>query len=470
MWTRRIVCLVVLSALLSALAPPAAAAEGDKIVRTKAGLDGSKVINSLCALRLCTVVRALDTLPGQTQSGSLYLVRGLLDTTVSLTLSLLGIQSIEPDRPVAVSQDLSSSWTSTQASAAVVDQLWDRTPMSYYGSSAWESYLRQPASDIVRLRDTHCDLRQTGAGIVAVIDTGVDPNHPTLKPVLVDGYDFVGNRSGGSETSDVQQASAAVVDGEGVNWVSPSTAAVLDQASAAVVDDSAHSAFGHGTMVAGVIHLTAPTARIMPLKAFGPDGQGWTSDILRAVYYAAGKGAKVVNMSFSRPTSSPELKRAIDTAAGKGLIAVAAAGNDGAKTLVYPAAYDNVIGVASTTNDDLRSSFSNYGSSLVSLAAPGEGIITTYPWGSFAATAGTSFSAPFLSGTVALLAGMQSSATLSQVSSAIAHAKPLTADLGWGRLQTYQTVEAGRALWPSAPLSAVPASCDSSDVDWTVLQ
>jgi hypothetical protein len=341
--------------------------------------------------------------------------------------------------------------------------------MTYYGTTAWESYLQQPASDIVRLRDTHCGLRQTGAGVVAVVDTGVDLAHPTLAPLLVDGYDFVGNRAGGTESTDVQQASAAVVDGEGVVWVSPTTAAVVNQASAAVVDDPAHSDFGHGTMVAGVIHLVAPTARIMPLKAFGPDGQGYTSDILRALYYAVGKGAKVINMSFSRPTSSPELKRAIDNATGKGLIAVASAGNDGSNTLVYPAAYDNVMGVASTTNDDRRSFFSNYGAKLVWVAAPGEGIITTYPWGSFAATAGTSFSAPFVSGTAALLVGMQGSATNSQVSSAVAHAKPLTSDLGWGRLQTYQTVEAGRALWPSAPVDAVPATCDSSDVDWSAV-
>jgi subtilisin family serine protease len=105
----------------------------------------------------------------------------------------------------------------------------------------------------------------------------------------------------------------------------------------------------------------------------------------------------------------------------------------------------------------------------VSLAAPGEGIITTYPWGSFAATAGTSFSAPMVSGTVALLVGMQNTATGAQVSSAVSHAKPLTLDLGWGRLQTYETVAAGRGLWPSAPVSAVPSTCDSSGIDWSAV-
>src|SRR6185436_1850103 len=114
------------------------------------------------------------------------------------------------------------------------------------------------------------------------------------------------------------------------------------------------------------------------------------SDILRAVYFAANKGAKIINMSFSRPTPSLELKLALDYAAARGVILVASAGNDGKAILAYPAAYDNVIGVASTTNDDVRAAFSNYGSKLVTLAAPGEGIITPFPGGGFAAATGTS--------------------------------------------------------------------------------
>jgi thermitase len=301
---------------------------------------------------------------------------------------------------------------------------------------------------------------------VAVIDTGVDPNHATLAPVLTAGYDFTRDVGGGDEVADVGQASVPVLDG--VYCVNQASVAVLDQASVAVLDDSQYAAFGHGTMVAGIVHLVAPTARIMPLKAFTADGQGYTSNILRALYYATLKGAKVLNMSFSRPTSSAELKRAIDNATGKGLIAVAAAGNDGQATLVYPAAYSNVMGVASTTNGDTRSSFSNYGSNLVWVAAPGEGIITTYPWGSFAGAWGTSFSTPFVSGGAALLAGLQGGASYSQVSSAIARAQTLTSDLGYGRLDLYRAVQYGRSLWPSAPLSAVPASCASDGVDWSV--
>src|SRR5439155_1111335 len=83
----------------------------------------------------------------------------------------------------------------------------------------------------------------------------------------------------------------------------------------------------------------APTAKIMPLRAFNANGQGYTSSILRAIYYATRKGGKVLNMSFSRPTSSPELKRALDYAVSNGLIAVSSAGNNGSASPVYPGAH-----------------------------------------------------------------------------------------------------------------------------------
>jgi subtilisin family serine protease len=112
--------------------------------------------------------------------------------------------------------------------------------------------------------------------------------------------------------TDVTQATTAVLDG--TNWVNGSTAAVARSADHAVLDDPEQAAFGHGTMVAGLVHLTAPTAKIMPVKAFSRDGTAYTSDILRAIYYSVNKGAKVLNMSFSRPTPSLEMKIALDYA------------------------------------------------------------------------------------------------------------------------------------------------------------
>src|SRR5436190_4716822 len=154
MKSRWLVCLI-LAVFVFSLSPAAMAASGDKIVRTKS-LDGLPVIKSVCALLGCQVVGSLDILPGSTGPSSLFLVRGLIDNTVNWLLSLLGLAAIEPDLPVAVAErdwgnDQATTAVLDQQTTAVLDQLWDRTSMSYYGSTAWRSYLRQPAADIIRV-------------------------------------------------------------------------------------------------------------------------------------------------------------------------------------------------------------------------------------------------------------------------------------------------------------------------------
>src|SRR5260370_17273116 len=105
-------------------------------------------------------------------------------------------------------------------------------------------------------------------------------------------------------------------------------------------------------------------------------------------------------MSFDTKTSSVELQKALDYANQQGVICAASAGNDGQgpPLLVYPAALQNdVMGVASTSDSDVRSSFSNYGDAIVWVAAPGEAIVTTYPFSTYSAAWGTSSTAPFVS-------------------------------------------------------------------------
>src|SRR5262249_28883684 len=184
-------------------------------------------------------------------------------------------------------------------------------------------------------------------GVVGVIDTGIDANHIALRDVLVSGYDFTRDAPGfPSDVNDLTQPVSPRVSGVPPAYVNESTAAVLDQETAGVLRQ--YTSFGHGTMVSGVIHMVAPTAFIMPLKAFRADGAGYVSDVIRAVYYAVQNGVNVLNMSFSTTSYVKELQRALDTSARKGISAVASAGNDGQPILVYPAAFDSVMGVAST--------------------------------------------------------------------------------------------------------------------------
>jgi subtilisin family serine protease len=200
-------------------------------------------------------------------------------------------------------------------------------------------------------------------------------------------------------------------------------------------------------MTSGVVHLVAPTAKILPLKAFTSDGTGYLSNIIAAMYYAVQHHANVVNMSFDLSTPSSALSQAVSYANHANVVLVAAAGNESTSARVYPASLNGyVMGIASTTDWDTRSTFSNYGTADVWIAAPGEYVISTFPGGSYAAASGTSFSSPLVAGTASLLLNAKSGLNQSQAASALSHARLLTPDLNHGRLDAYQAISA----WKSA--------------------
>ena len=125
-----------------------------------------------------------------------------------------------------------------------------------------------------------------------------------------------------------------------------------------------------------------------------------------------------------------------------GVITIAAAGNASSGVNVFPASYSQTTGVASTSDLDARSKFSNYGSSIVTLAAPGEKLITTYPGSHYAAVWGTSFSSGFVSGTAAMLLQWVPSMKQGDFENALATgAKKLNQDVGQGRLDVYTTLQ-----------------------------
>lgn len=448
-----IVMLLLCLAAPSLSAQTAAAPQARLVVRDNLGLTG---ILNLCDLLGCSQVEGLGDPQGQ-----LFMIQipsALAKLTSLLNLNLLGLVSIETDQSVMTQAATVGAWPS---------YLSDTAPYTYYGVTVWHGYVFQTGNQLIATDSTHAAFGTAGSGVVvADIDTGVDPTHPVLQGSLLPGYDFTRNQNGGSEMADVSQSTVGVLDGEGITTaqVSQSTVAVLDQSTVGVLDGGPYAAFGHGTMTAGIIHLVAPQAQIMPLKAFQADGTGYNSDVLRAVYYAVGHGAKVINMSFNYKSYSQELANAVNYATASGVICVAAAGNNGLETTVYPAGLKGVIDVASTSDEDVRSAFSNYGAPPVWLAAPGEGIMTTYPYGSYAAGWGTSFSTPMVSGAAALMVSsytantgssgllgllskvVQSKASFEpQAASALTHADPLSdPTMGYGRLNTYLAVQAWR--------------------------
>jgi subtilisin family serine protease len=352
------------------------------------------------------------------------------------------VQSFEQNRALGVPELSGATNASlTQSTTSILDGLPGRTVVNYYGASVASNYVTQPATTIIRQHDLQVASGLTGTGItVAVIDTGVDPSHPALQSALVSGFNFISNVADPSELVDLSptmaaalaQSTTSILDGQNLVQLNASTVAILSQSTTSILDGPPGE-FGHGTMTAGLVHLVAPGARIMSLKAFAGDGSSDLFNIVRAIYYAADNGANVISMSFEIAQGSPALQNAIQYALSKNVVVIAASGNDGGQILVFPSAYNSVIGVGSTSNSDVKSSFTNFGTNSVFIAAPGEGVITTYPGGNYAAGWGTSFSTPLVAGEAALVLEARPTYKPGDVANAISRAFAVQ-QMGHGRV------------------------------------
>src|SRR5580700_4567598 len=185
---------VILAALFVMGATPAFA-QNRYIVRTSGGL-GS--VLKLCLSANCQVQGSLDGNVGETYlvTSSGNLISNLLGFIGNLLEELLGIESVEADQLLALPQ---------RPINTIPPGLYDTAPVNYYGTVVTHGYAAQPAAQIIRLTDAQNGFNIAGTGIVAVIDTGVDVNHPILVPVLLPGYDFTRNQPGASEWLDVPQ-------------------------------------------------------------------------------------------------------------------------------------------------------------------------------------------------------------------------------------------------------------------------
>jgi subtilisin family serine protease len=378
------------------------------------------------------------------------------------------VVSVEADAALALPETVTTAITTTPNVAAIASWIspfvnrFQTDPAT--GAKAWSAYLNQPAISDVNLAAARSIA--TGRGTVAILDTGIDFTHPAFGGSVIWGWDFVNNLPGGYAMpfdlplkSNLSQANSAILDQNTSPILDDDSTLVLNQSTTPILDDDSSlvlnqsttpildslsglkpsSRFGHGTMVAGVVHLVAPTAHLLPVKVFDAHGGSSLSLIIEGIYYAVDHGAKVINMSFSLTQSSTELQTAINYATAHNAIVVAAAGNEGKNVMVYPAGYTGVEGVGSTNNQDIRSVFSNYGP-VVDIAAPGEGVITPYPLNNWAAGWGTSFSAPMVAGTAALLFQVNPQINQSLVVQALSHAAPVGQQLGVGLLDVYQAL------------------------------
>ncbi len=374
----------------------------------------------------------LVTAPG-TQPSSALIAQVTADPSVTDFEADAAIEEVEADPKSKVQPDLSA----LQALIA------GAVPQVYLGVTVPSFYAGQPTAAAIHLPQVQQAVLG-GAPIVAVIDTGIDPDHPALAKSIVSGYDFTRNIAGiPSELDDLnREESGALLYSSSVALTSKtqplqltqSTVVILDPATIALLSGTGQTLgyFGHGTMTAGLIHLVAPTALIMPLKAFNSDGSSDLANVVRAIYFAADNGANVISMSFSSETASPQLQAAMGYARSKGLICVAAGGNDGEQEMVYPAGFEEILGIGSINASNGRSSFSNYGVDSVKMAAPGEALLTTYPGNNYAGVWGTSFSSALVAGSAALLLQASPGSGSDSIRSALQNGSPLASSLGLG--------------------------------------
>ena len=343
----------------------------------------------------------------------------------------------------------------------------------------------------------------TGTSVtVAVIDTGFALQHEDLATQWIvnageqgmtqlAGHCWTGLPQDKASNNCDDDNNGYIDDWRGWNFLSKNNMPQAGTTNANGID-----AISHGTSVAGLIAAATNNskgvasynwnAKVMPLQALDDNGDGVTSSVISAIYYAVDNGAQIINMSLGGPDQDPALQTAIDYAYANSVVVVAAAGNCGttgdagcsglpAPQMMYPALSNHVIAVGATDSTDKRASFSSYGPGL-DVVAPGSGTIIsplidtrTVPYNYSSAYSGTlygtSFAAPIVSGIVALIKSIRPAASVDDVTALIdGSAAKVTAM----NSQVY-TNEYGHGLVSAATASVVADSLTKNSVTTPVL-
>lgn len=292
--------------------------------------------------------------------------------------------------------------------------------------------------------------------VVAVIGTGVDVNHPDLKENI---WTNKGEIAGNGVDDD---GNGYIDDIHGWNFGDSNNNVVPE--SGGLFPWEVSSISNHETEVAGVIGAVGNNGK-------GVCGVNWqcsimvlrlsldytSEEVASALDYAAANGARIVNMSFGGdvfgPEGDPVVNTAIDNAYGRGVLLVASAGNSDTTRPHYPAAYYNVMAVASTNGEDMKTGHSTFGA-WVDIAAPGTDIVTTDLGDEYIATAGTSFSAPYVAGVAALLLAHRPNLTHVELRAILENTTdpidygdldPNQCYIGTGRVNAYKALQAADA-------------------------
>ena len=350
-----------------------------------------------------------------------------------------------------------------QTGEGKTDSLW----LSGVGFNA-QTFANQYAVPMLGIELAH--ERSRGAGVVvAVIDTGIDALHPVFNGrVSPSGVSFL---PGSASSSDL---------GDGI-----------DNDGDGLVDEQV----GHGTFVAGLIHLVAPEATILPVRVLDSDGNAGTFQIARALAWAIDHGAHIANMSLGETYRSQALEDIVAEAETRGVAVFGAAGNSNTDDpREFPACDGAAIGVSALDWNDVKAPFSSFGD-RIDLAAPGhtrllkglpvptQSIVGPVPGGGYAAWFGTSFATALTSGTAALVraqhpewpsttvpAGMIRSTittTLGTTGVLIDATNPTYAGLlGQARISAFGAVDVGP---PAPPLGDLDLDGDVTAADLSLL-